>query len=81
MTIQASTSSILSTALAGLKNSLNSINENAAKISGFGTNKNPDGDLVTPIIEMKADMNQFKAITKVIKVTEKMDKAVLDIMA
>lgn len=75
------TNSTLSTALSGLRNTLSSINDNAAKISGFGTSANSDGDLVTPLVEIKADMHQFKAITKVIKVTEEIDREILDILA
>ncbi len=81
MTIDATSGSTYSTALKGLQREFKSIADNASKIANFGLSDNPEGNLAEPIIDMKQDVQQIKAIFSVIKTQDELDESVLDVLA
>ncbi|MCB0319718.1 MAG: hypothetical protein KDD60_02260 [Bdellovibrionales bacterium] len=82
MAIEPTRPSTMSIALQGLKREFKSIAENAEKIANFATVKDGSTEsLVEPMLAMNQDLRDVKAITKVIKVQEEMDDAVLSIIA
>jgi len=70
--------SISQSGLNGIKRGLQSLSKHAEAISkSFVNGEDPTGE----IVGAKVDEHQIKASAKMIKVSESLDKAVLDILA
>ena len=74
------TSSIRSTALQGIQKGLSNIAEKADRISRAYTSENSE-DPTSDIVGIKVDEFHVKANAKVIKVSDELEKSVLDILA
>lgn len=72
--------SALSTALNGIQRELKSAAENATKIANISS-ESSDGDLASPVLDLKEDLRQVKALRKVVNTTEEMQDEVLNIIA
>ena len=75
--------SIAGIGLQGLRKAQESAVGNAEKLSKAFNPENPEEstDAVTPIVGLMQDEHQAKAAAKIIKVSEQLDKTVLDILA
>ncbi len=71
----------LQSALSGIQRELRSAADNASKIANFQTEVERGGDLVEPIVDLKENLRQVKALRKVINITDEMQDEVLDIIA
>ncbi len=74
--------SLLDTALSGIQNGMNELQKNAGEIAGKST---MEGENTKPIIEslveIKANVQQLEASTKVLQVSDEMIGTLLDIRA
>jgi hypothetical protein len=75
-----SSSSVLATGVQGVQTGIASANEAAGKIARFGTTEQ-DGDIVTPMIDLKRSELQVKASAAVIKSADEMIGTLIDIKA
>jgi flagellar basal body rod protein FlgG len=66
--------------LAGIHQALQESVQNVQRISGAFSDKG-DGDLVSPIVDLKQNERQVEASTKVIKAGDRMLQDILDILA
>lgn len=71
----------IQSALAGIQRELKSAAENASKIANFQSEVESDGDLVKPIVDLKANLRQVSALRRVVNITQDMEDEVLDIIA
>ena len=74
--------SLLDTALTGIRNGMNELQENAGEIAGKST---MEGENIKPLmeslVELKANVQQVEASTKVLQVSDEMIGTLLDIRA
>lgn len=75
-----SSSSLLATGVQGVQTGMANASEAAGKIARFGTTEQ-DGDLATPIVELKSSELQVKASAAVIKTADEMMGTLIDIKA
>lgn len=81
MTVGAvSSTSLLATGVQGVQKGLARANEAGGQIARFGTTEQ-DGDLATPIVELKRSELQVKASAAVIKTADEMVGTLIDIKA
>lgn len=76
----ASISSVLSTGVQGLQSGLNRANQAAGQIARSGTTTE-NGDLATPIVELKNSELQAKASAAVIKTADELLGTLIDTKA
>ena len=72
--------SLLATGTQGVQAGLNRANDAAGRIARFGTTEQ-DGDLATPIVDLKLSEIQVKASAAVIKTADEMVGTLIDIKA
>ena len=72
--------SIQSVALQSIHSALADANKQAQRISTAFTEQG-DGDIATPAVALIQDQQQVRASSKILRVGEDMDRAVLDILA
>ena len=75
-----SSTSLLATGVQGVQTGMASANEAAGKIARFGTTEQ-DGDLATPLVDLKRSELQVKASAAVIKTADEMVGTLIDIKA
>ncbi len=75
-----SSTSVLATGVQGVQTGLASANDAAGKIARFGTTQQ-DGDLATPLVQLKSSELQVKASAAVIKTADEMVGTLIDIKA
>ncbi len=75
-----SSSSVLATGVQGVQAGVARANDAAGKIARFGTTEQ-DGDLATPIVNLKSSELQVKASAAVIKTADDMIGTLIDIKA
>ncbi|HET8711036.1 MAG TPA: hypothetical protein VFM32_06660 [Spongiibacteraceae bacterium] len=71
---------LLSTGVKGVQTGLASANDAAGRIARFGTTEQ-DGDLATPIVDLKRSELQVKASAAVIKTADEVVGTLIDIKA
>lgn len=75
-----SSSSVLATGVQGVQAGQARANDAAGKIARFGTTEQ-DGDLATPLVDLKRSELQVKASAAVIKTADQMVGTLIDIKA
>lgn len=75
-----SVTSVLSTGVQGVQAGMNRANQAAGDIARFGTTEQ-NGDLATPLVELKVSEQQVKASAAVIKSADEMMGTLIDIRA
>lgn len=75
-----SVNSVLSTGIQGVQTGMNRASQAAGDIARFGTTEQ-NGDLVTPIVDLKVSEQQVKASAAVIKAADDMLGTLIDIKA
>lgn len=75
-----SSSSVLATGVQGVQAGQARANEAAGKIARFGTTEQ-DGDLATPLVDLKRSELQVKASAAVIKTADEIVGTLIDIKA
>lgn len=75
-----SSSNVLATGLQGLQGGVARANDAAGKIARAGTT-DPDGDLTTPLVQLKSSELQVKASAAVVKSADDMIGTLIDIKA
>ncbi len=74
--------SISNTALAGIQNGFDSLQENASQIASKSTMEGTNTQsLVESVVDLKANVQQVSASMKVLKVSEELIGTILDIKA
>ena len=71
---------LLNTGVKGVQTGLASANDAAGRIARFGTTEQ-DGDLATPIVDLKRSELQVKASAAVIKTADEVVGTLIDIKA
>ena len=75
-----SVNSVLSTGVQGVQGGMSRANQAAGEIARFGTTEQ-DGDLATPLVNLKISEQQVKASAAVIKTADEMVGTLIDIRA
>jgi len=75
-----SVTSVLSTGVQGVQAGMNRANQAAGDIARFGTTEQ-NGDLATPLVDLKVSEQQVKASAAVIKSADEMMGTLIDIRA
>ena len=72
--------SLLDTARTGIQNGLNELQKNASEIAGKSTMEGENTKpLIASLVDLKANVQQVKASTKVLQVSDEMIGTLLDI--
>lgn len=72
----------LDSALAGIKNGMNNLQKNASEIASKSTMEGENTKpLIESLVELKANVQQVEASTKVLQVSDEMIGTLLDIKA